>query len=97
MTSDADHGLSNYKAGVCLGVDANGQCANFIETEQVVEFDKDGKLQNRAITSFLQTRGSIPLYWSQKPNLKWQPFPTMKPTDDQLNAYRTHMKEHRQW
>lgn len=33
------------------------------------------------------------MFWSQKPNLKWQPQPYMRPQDDQLNAYLTHMRE----
>jgi hypothetical protein len=55
------------------GTDIQGNSANFVETEQIVEFDQDGQRTNRVLTSFLQTRGSIPLYWSQRPNLKWQP------------------------
>ncbi|VDK18206.1 unnamed protein product [Anisakis simplex] len=55
------------------------------------------------MTAFVQvllleivTRGSIPLFWSQRPNLRWQPEPMMKPTDDQLNAYVSHMILQRQ-
>lgn len=36
----------------------------------------------------IQCRGSIPLFWSQKPNLRWQPIPMMRPTDDQLLAFK---------
>ncbi|EPB71810.1 hypothetical protein ANCCEY_09090 [Ancylostoma ceylanicum] len=40
-------------------------------------------------------RGSIPLLWSQRPNLKWQPMPTMKASDDQLAAYVKHFENQR--
>ncbi|KAI1731522.1 sacI homology domain-containing protein [Ditylenchus destructor] len=85
---------STNRAGVRFhvrGSDKEGNSANFVETEQIVEFDKDHHRQSRCLTSFLQIRGSIPLYWSQRPNLRWQPLPSMKPADDQLEAYRNHM------
>uniref|UniRef100_A0A915DSH0 Phosphatidylinositol-3-phosphatase SAC1 n=1 Tax=Ditylenchus dipsaci TaxID=166011 RepID=A0A915DSH0_9BILA len=85
---------SIHRAGVRFhmrGTDIQGNSANFVETEQIVEFDKDANVLKKCLTSFVQTRGSIPLYWSQRPNLKWQPQPSMRPADDQLEAYRNHM------
>ncbi|KAI6195468.1 SAC domain-containing protein [Aphelenchoides besseyi] len=76
------------------GTSPDGAAANFVETEQIVEVD-DGTRESRRWTAFLQTRGSIPLLWSQKPNLRWQPQPYMRPQDDQLDAYMRHMKEMR--
>lgn len=38
------------------GIDAGGHVANFVEVEQCV-------CVNGAVTSFVQTRGSIPLFW----------------------------------
>lgn len=49
------------------GVDSNGNCANFVETEQIV-YVPPGH-----IYSFVQIRGSVPLYWSQRPTLKYKP------------------------
>ncbi|KAK6035013.1 hypothetical protein COOONC_27482 [Cooperia oncophora] len=83
---------SRYRAGVRFykrGVSSDGHPANFVETEQIVETISG---RGRRLTSFLQTRGSIPLLWSQRPNLKWQPMPTMKPSDDQLSAYVKHFE-----
>ncbi|CAD5211808.1 unnamed protein product [Bursaphelenchus xylophilus] len=78
---------------IVRGVDANGSSANFVETEQIIEFDNGGRVETRRWTSLLQLRGSIPLLWSQKPNLKWQPQPYMRPQDDQTEAFVSHMKE----
>ncbi|PIO76727.1 hypothetical protein TELCIR_01182 [Teladorsagia circumcincta] len=78
-------GVRFYKRGVS----SDGHPANFVETEQIVETISG---RGRRLTSFLQTRGSIPLLWSQRPNLKWQPMPTMKPSDDQLSAYIKHFE-----
>ena len=62
---------SVYRAGTRMwirGIDQEGAVANFVETEQVVEF-RDFR------SSFVQTRGSIPLHWSQEPNLRYKPDP----------------------
>ena len=40
------------------GVDDDGHVANFVETEQLVTLDK-------SCTSFVQIRGSVPLFWEQ--------------------------------
>nr|CDS26068.1 phosphatidylinositide phosphatase sac1 [Hymenolepis microstoma] len=49
------------------GVDDNGNSANFVETEQIVYIPPGH------IFSFVQIRGSVPLYWSQTPSLKYKP------------------------
>ena len=41
------------------GIDVDGYVANYVETEQIIEVAGDH------IVSFVQTRGSIPIYWSQ--------------------------------
>lgn len=43
------------------GIDSEGNVSNFVETEQIVE---DAITGTR--TSYVQVRGSIPLYWSQE-------------------------------
>ncbi|KAF2892481.1 hypothetical protein ILUMI_13700 [Ignelater luminosus] len=62
---------SVYRAGTRLfrrGIDKGGNVANFVETEQIVEYQGD-----RA--SFVQIRGSVPLYWTQLPDLRYKPPP----------------------
>lgn len=47
------------------GVNEDGNVANFAESEQILEMTRG---ENEAhICSFLQIRGSIPLFWSQSP------------------------------
>lgn len=47
------------------GIDDEGNCANFVETEQILSAaDWDSSVK---IRTFLQIRGSIPLYFSQSP------------------------------
>ncbi|XP_068625011.1 phosphatidylinositol-3-phosphatase SAC1 [Battus philenor] len=67
------------------GVDAQGNVANFVETEQIIE--RGGEK-----SSFVQTRGSIPLYWSQYPNLKYKPAMVLAP-EDHVAAYTRHMRD----
>ncbi|XP_015908698.2 phosphatidylinositol-3-phosphatase SAC1 [Parasteatoda tepidariorum] len=52
------------------GLNEDGNPANFVETEQIIECDG-------CKSSFVQTRGSIPLFWNQLPNLKYKPRPTL--------------------
>ena len=41
------------------GLDENGNVANYVETELLISFDN-----SRFLFSHLQTRGSVPLFWS---------------------------------
>ncbi|XP_005187417.2 synaptojanin-1 [Musca domestica] len=53
--------LSCERAGTRFnvrGINDEGHVANFIETEQVIYVDND-------VTSYVQTRGSVPLFWEQ--------------------------------
>ncbi|RLN93599.1 hypothetical protein BBJ28_00019577, partial [Nothophytophthora sp. Chile5] len=49
------------------GIDSEGNVANFVETEQICLFS-DGKQ-----TSFVQIRGSIPVFWSSPVTMKYAP------------------------
>ncbi|RUP50633.1 hypothetical protein BC936DRAFT_138303 [Jimgerdemannia flammicorona] len=46
------------------GLNEHGHVANFVETEQIVAFEREDMTHH---ASFVQTRGSIPLFWSQTP------------------------------
>lgn len=63
---------SRHRAGTRYkrrGVDDDGHCANYVETEQVLRF------QHHKV-SFVQIRGSVPVFWSQ-PGYKYRPPPTL--------------------
>ncbi|KAK7571960.1 hypothetical protein V9T40_014432 [Parthenolecanium corni] len=80
---------SCYRAGTRLykrGIESTGDVANFVETEQIVEFDG-------AQSSFVQIRGSIPLFWHQYPNLKLKPQPVIIPAEHHLEACRKHLHD----
>ncbi|XP_015043580.2 phosphatidylinositide phosphatase SAC1 isoform X1 [Drosophila pseudoobscura] len=70
----------------CRGIDDEGHVANFVETEQIVEF-------NGQHTSFVQTRGSMPFHWHQLPNLRYKPRPRLIPGKDHLAACATHFRD----
>ncbi|KAF9968671.1 hypothetical protein BGZ70_000516 [Mortierella alpina] len=77
------------------GIDENGNTANFVETEQLLRIVRD---ESDHQVSFVQTRGSIPLFWSQSP-YRLKPIPVLersefenevgfkKHVDDQLSRY----------
>jgi len=66
------------------GIDSQGNPANYVETEQILEYDN-------YYSSFVQIRGSIPLYWSQMPNLKYKPALVLNPLVDQFDGFQKHI------
>jgi len=78
---------SCFRAGTryyMRGVDDEGEVANFVETEQILCFQGE-------FSSYVQTRGSIPLYWSQKPCLKYKPKPLLSARHDHRKASQLHL------
>ncbi|CAM1296239.1 INPP5F (predicted) [Pycnogonum litorale] len=57
------------------GVDENGNCANYVETEQIFEYASH-------VVSFTQVRGSVPVYWSQ-PGYKYRPPPHLDKNEEE--------------
>ncbi|XP_033324961.1 phosphatidylinositide phosphatase spermathreecae isoform X2 [Megalopta genalis] len=80
---------SRFRAGTRYkrrGVDDDGKCANYVETEQLVWYH-DHQM------SFVQVRGSVPVYWSQ-PGYKYKPPPHIDrgETETQV-AFEKHFTE----
>lgn len=74
---------SRYRAGtryLTRGVDGDGRVANYVETEQILGL-------NLSWCSFLQTRGSIPVYWSQRTNLKYNPKTHITHSEEETVSY----------
>jgi len=61
------------------GVDDDGKCANYVETEQLVWYHDHQ-------VSFVQVRGSVPVYWSQ-PGYKYKPPPRIDKGTYTLDRY----------
>ncbi|KAF9153766.1 hypothetical protein BG015_002688 [Linnemannia schmuckeri] len=74
------------------GIDEHGNTANFVETEQllrIVRHDSDHQV------SFVQTRGSIPLFWSQSP-YRLKPIPVMERTEQENEqGFKNHFEMQR--
>ena len=77
---------SAIRAGTRLwmrGADEDGRVANFVETEQVV-------VAAGSVFSFVQIRGSVPMEWSQCPDLSRLPRIALGPAEaceKRLNAH----------
>jgi hypothetical protein len=77
---------NKYRAGTRFhirGLDLEGNVANNIETEQIVICDD-------AICSYLQTRGSVPLFWTQHVNMSYTPKPKLSQTADSALGLKKH-------
>ncbi|KAI7898623.1 SacI homology domain-containing protein [Cokeromyces recurvatus] len=69
------------------GVNEDGQVANFVETEQIIIFSKD---DINHVASFIQTRGSIPVFWSQSP-YSLHPIPILERSEEENEiAFQKH-------
>ena len=80
---------SNRRVGARLfvrGCDDDGNVANFVETEQIVE-------HAGALSSFVQTRGSMPMYWQQWANIQYKPDPKMLPYKDSMAGFMAHFRQ----
>lgn len=69
------------------GSDDEGNPANFVETEQILIF-----MDFRC--SYVQIRGSIPLFWSQKTNLKYKPAIKIDDSKNHVDAFKNHVSSH---
>ncbi len=68
------------------GLDHEGNVANYAETEQIVE-------TSNQVLSFLQLRGSIPLYWTQKTTLKYSPKIKLSSKLDSSQGFKLHFEQ----
>ncbi|XP_046742174.1 phosphatidylinositide phosphatase SAC2 isoform X2 [Diprion similis] len=80
---------SRFRAGTRYkrrGVDDEGKCANYVETEQLVWYHDHQ-------VSFVQVRGSVPVFWSQ-PGYKYRPPPRIDKGEAETQvAFEKHFKD----
>nr|ODN99773.1 inositol/phosphatidylinositol phosphatase [Cryptococcus depauperatus CBS 7855] len=95
---------SRYRAGTryfTRGISESGHVANFNETEQIVLFDplpsnggvRRGRVDGRERLSFVQTRGSIPLFWAEVNNLRYKPDLQIMDYPETPQALKAHLNE----
>ncbi|EKM60821.1 uncharacterized protein PHACADRAFT_133631 [Phanerochaete carnosa HHB-10118-sp] len=90
---------SRYRAGTRYfrrGIDHEGHVANFVETEQMVLVDEpsqDSSDEVNAQLSFVQIRGSIPLFWAEINTLRYKPDLQIMSLQDTLDAAKKHFEE----
>ena len=67
------------------GIDSDGNVSNFVETEQVL-------VHEDLIYAHVQIRGSIPLFWRQVINFKYQPSLQVLPHVSTMDALTKHVR-----
>uniref|UniRef100_A0A2A4JFU2 SAC domain-containing protein n=1 Tax=Heliothis virescens TaxID=7102 RepID=A0A2A4JFU2_HELVI len=84
---------SRYQAGTRYnrrGIEPGGKVANYVETEQIVSIICSDSIHR---ASFVQVRGSVPIFWSQ-PEFKFRPPPRLDRTEDESHAaFKKHFAE----
>ncbi|KAG2490107.1 hypothetical protein HYH03_011413 [Edaphochlamys debaryana] len=68
------------------GLDSKGYVANFVETEQVLS------VPGGDTASFVEVRGSIPLLWTQLPNIKYKPTTVIAAPGQSEAVFDAHME-----
>lgn len=80
---------SRHRAGMRYkrrGVDADGHVANYVETEQLIHVHSH-------TLSFVQTRGSVPVFWSQA-GYRYNPRPRLEKGEKETMSYfASHFEE----
>lgn len=99
---------SRHRAGTrynTRGIDEAGHASNFNETEQIVivgdstvgGYDQAtigrGASENAQILSYVQTRGSVPVFWAEVNNLSYTPKLQIRGVDTAIEASRKHFDE----
>lgn len=69
---------------IVRGADNDGNVANYAETEQILQW------RSGAISSYVQTRGSIPLIWDQPATCRYTPTCVLAPLSASLAAFSRH-------
>ncbi|CAD6579043.1 MAG: hypothetical protein TREMPRED_002343 [Tremellales sp. Tagirdzhanova-0007] len=94
---------SRHRAGTryfSRGIDAQGNTSNFNETEQIVLLDplpdngqplRGGRVEGKERLSFVQTRGSAPLFWAEVNNLRYKPDLQVMEVPETSSALRAHL------
>jgi phosphatidylinositol 4-phosphatase len=80
---------------IVRGIDKEGNVANFVETEHIITVHDQSDTMK--VATYIQTRGSIPALWSQKPTMKWSPSVKIHPNNDEsLSLAKKHVDEIKQ-
>jgi len=88
---------SRFRAGTRYfrrGIDHDGHVANFNETEQIATVPTQADPNTAATTlSFVQIRGSVPIFWSEISTLRYKPDLQIMDLQDSVAATRRHLQE----
>eukprot|EP00730_Choanoeca_flexa_P001128 TRINITY_DN10490_c0_g1_i2.p1 TRINITY_DN10490_c0_g1~~TRINITY_DN10490_c0_g1_i2.p1 ORF type:complete len:1124 (+),score=253.03 TRINITY_DN10490_c0_g1_i2:76-3447(+) len=76
------------------GCDVRGNCANHVESEQIVHDAAQASHRNIAITSFVQMRGSVPVFWQQdNSGMRAKPPISMAKADPYYSSAALHFEK----
>ncbi|WFD29207.1 Phosphoinositide phosphatase sac1 [Malassezia sp. CBS 17886] len=95
---------SRFRAGTryfSRGIDPDGHVSNFNETEQFVLLDPPTAPRAESVEdiagkirlSFVQTRGSVPVYWAEVNNLRYKPDLLIQDSPLLAPSIRKHISE----
>ncbi|KAF1816845.1 putative phosphoinositide phosphatase [Eremomyces bilateralis CBS 781.70] len=97
---------SRHRAGTryfSRGIDEEGHVSNFNETEQTIVLNDSGNggfggrlgsdNKEMQVLSYVQTRGSVPVYWAEINTLKYIPKLQVRPIESSVRSAKLHFDE----
>lgn len=79
------------------GVDDDGNVSNFNESEQFILADKAGNSEKDLVgevrMSYVQTRGSVPVYWAEVNNLRYKPDLQIMDREETIGSTAKHFEQ----
>ncbi|KAF7119144.1 hypothetical protein CNMCM5793_008884 [Aspergillus hiratsukae] len=91
-----EHGhVSNYNETEQIVIlnDAAGGLSGFAPGQSMAKDKSGGSGQDLQVMSFVQTRGSVPVYWAEVNNLKYIPKLEVRGVETAVDAARKHFSE----
>ncbi|MBW0504532.1 hypothetical protein O181_044247 [Austropuccinia psidii MF-1] len=88
---------SRYRTGTryfSRGIDLNGHVSNFNETEMIMTTQPDINNPHQIIiASYVQTRGSVPIFWTEINNLRYRPDLKIMDIPSSQDALKAHFNQ----
>ncbi|RMZ82968.1 hypothetical protein DV737_g1831, partial [Chaetothyriales sp. CBS 132003] len=92
---DADGNVANYNETEQIAIlnDATGQPAGFAAGQTISNGAAAGSAKDSQILSYVQTRGSVPVFWAEINNLRYTPKLQIRGVETAVDAARKHFSQ----
>ncbi|RMZ86879.1 hypothetical protein DV736_g5899, partial [Chaetothyriales sp. CBS 134916] len=92
---DADGNVANYNETEQIAIlnDASGQPAGFAAGQSISNRAVGGSTKDSQVLSYVQTRGSVPVFWAEINTLRYTPKLQIRGVETAVDAARKHFSQ----